>query len=259
MPFRRWLAYDSECGKALARFPKHGWLNAKYGFFLASVGRERECIPFYDRAVAALRFQPQLQWARALFLWASGRLDEADATITRAFGLWPRHYAVWHTRARLLAYTGRTDAALAQIADVGGRPIGEPDWNFDLGRQEALALRSRDASAIDATLALFEQAMSRGANHAMNACQFASAVGRLDKAFAYSAAYFFGRGATLPHAAYSSQQGIYYPNANRVAWYLFLPNGANMRADARFTGLAREIGLEDYWAKSGRPPDFRSA
>ena len=255
-PYRRWFAFDAECRKALTRFPAHGWLNARYASFLANVGRERECIAYYDRAFAALPLQPQLHWARALFLWAAGRLDEADATLNRAFGLWPRHYAVWHTRARLLSYTGRTEAALAQIADVGGRPIGEPDWNFELCRQEALSLRSQAAAEVDATLALFERAMAHGANHAINACQFASVVGRLDKAFIYVDAYFFGRGPKLASAAYSSEQAIYYAKSNRLAWQLFMPSTIKLRADPRFAFLTRTIGLEDYWMRS-TPPDYR--
>lgn len=257
-PYAHWFAYDANCRKALARFPEHGWLNAKYANFLANVGRDRACIAYHARAFAALPLQPQLHWARALFLWAAGRLDESDAVIARAFGLWPRHYAVWHTRARILSHTGRTEAALAQIADVGGRPIGEPDWNFELCRQEALALRSHAPAEVEATLALFERAMSRGSAHAINACQFASAVGRLDKAFAYAEAYFFGRGAKLATAAYSPQQGIYYPNANRVAWHLFLPSTAALRGDPRFAALVRAIGLEDYWTRSGSRPDYRN-
>ena len=40
--------------------------------------------------------------------------------------------------------------------------------------------------------------------------------------------------------------------------YLSLPLAAAMRADRRFMGLARKLGLVAYWRSSGHWPDFCS-
>ena len=62
-------------------------------------------------------------------------------------------------------------------------------------------------------------------------------LGDFDAAFTESAAYL--------------KRGTYADSG-----FLFWPNLANFRRDPRFMTLAAEVGLVDYWQKSGKWPDF---
>jgi DNA-binding winged helix-turn-helix (wHTH) protein/Tfp pilus assembly protein PilF len=257
--YRRWSAYEGECRRVLARHPGHATLNRHYGHFLDHVGRSRAALPLFDRAMAADSLSPQLHWQRIMSLWTAGRLDEADAAMDRAIGLWPRHYALWFVRIRLLNHTGRTAAASAMIDDPDTRPIGIPEWNFALGRKEARALQSRAAADVDAAVAAYREAARTGAGFAENAIVFASAAGRLDEAFTVAAAYFFDRGATIGDQRFAPEQGIQGARRQRYSAFLFTPPAAAMRADPRFEPLVREIGLDDYWRRAMLAPDYRQA
>lgn len=228
-----------------------------YASFLGEVGRQSAALPFFDRAMAAFPLSPHLQYMRAMAFWSIGRLDEADAAIDAAAEQWPLHYAVWFVRNRLLAYTGRTTKALAMIADIGSRPTGIPDWNFELCRLEAIALETHKKSDVDAGIAAHLDAAHKGIGFAENAVPFASAVGRLDDAFAVLMAYYFNRGFQMSERRYSNEQGMFASPTRRHAAFLFTPPNAALRADPRFGPLVREIGLEDYWRQSRALPDYR--
>jgi tetratricopeptide (TPR) repeat protein len=233
-------------------------LNNFYGHFLGDVGRHRAALPFFDRAMAVDPMDPHLQTMRVGALWATGRLDEADAAIEEAIDLWPRHYAVWFVHHRLLAHTGRGKLALAKIADTALRPTGIPNWNFELCAKEARALETRSKADVDAGMVAHLDAARRGVGFAEIAVSFASAVGRLDDAFAVLMAYYFNHGFRLGDLRYTSEQGRFVAQRRRNSWFLFLPPTAALRADPRFGRLMNKIGLEDYWRRSGTVPDYRA-
>ena len=176
--YQHWAEYEADCRRALAAHPDHGALNQSYGHFLDHVGRARSAIAPLDRAMADDPLSPNLQWQRIVALWSAGRLDEADAAMDRAIGLWPRHYAVWFVRVRLLAYSGRTKAALAMIEDSDNRPTGIPEWNFELSATEARALNSRAPTDVEAAIAAHRHAAGQGIGFAENAIIFAAAMGK---------------------------------------------------------------------------------
>lgn len=255
--FGRWSEFDSGFRQILARHPRNLLVNKFYGAFLGDVGRPRASLSLLNRAMAIDSNFPALQSMRAQTNWAAGRLDEADAAIDSAAELWPRHPAVWFVRNRILAYTGRGTMALAFIADTDSRPTGIPDWNFELSRLEAVALETRKTSDIDAGIEGYLDAAHKGVGFAEIAVMFAAAVGRLDDAFAVLAAYYFNRGFEMSDRRYSQEQGRFSSPRLRNTWFLFLPLTAALRADPRFDALVKEIGLEDYWRKSGIKPDYR--
>lgn len=43
----------------------------------------------------------------------------------------------------------------------------------------------------------------------------------------------------------------------RKTMMLFVPPTAPMRADPRFVGLVEDMGLSEYWRRSGAAPDYR--
>lgn len=256
--FRRWLAADLACRPLLARAPAHGLLNLAYGILMFNVGRGTEAIDHYRKAVAALALWPQAHMRLANSLWASGQLDQADVEMERAFARWPRHYSVWFSRQRMLTYTGRGPAALAMLADKATRPIAIPEWNFAMTEAETRAITTRDPADIELAARMLFDAAHRAVGFAANAIVFNAVVGRLDSAFALLDAYLLDRGFTIGPQRYSQEQGMYVSRRDRDLSILFVQETAPLRADSRFAVLSRAVGLDEYWQRSGKRPDFRS-
>ena len=260
LPFyKRWSAYERDCKRVLADHPDHWMLNVAYAHCLSHVGRSRAALPHLERANVVDPLSPQLQWMRASALFSIGRLDEADSVIDDAIKLWPRHYAIWFVRNALFNYTGRPKSSLAMIADVGSRPVGIPESNFELCFKEARALDTRAPKDIEDAMAAHMRAARQALGFAEIAVSFASSVGRVDEAFAILNAYYFNRGFTLGERRYSKEQSMFAARGQRYTWLLFAPQTAALRADKRFGPLLSEIGLEDYWREAGVPPDYRTA
>lgn len=254
-PYGNWLASETALRQVLDLEPAQFETCAILSRVLASVGRGREGLAILDRIEDQTRLQPAMQYWRAFMLWFNGRVEEADAVLDRAIGLWPRSYQVWFTRFWIYARTGRADAALAMSADASDRPPGIPDWNFELINQTARALASRAPADIETAMATNLKHAREGAGFAENAIEFAADVGRLDDAFAVADAYYFSRGFAVGAARYSVQQASYTRPKRRQTHFLFNPTFARMRADPRFAALADDLGLTAYWKASGAQPD----
>jgi DNA-binding winged helix-turn-helix (wHTH) protein/tetratricopeptide (TPR) repeat protein len=255
---RRLFVADADQRALLREVPDHIALNVARASFLMDVGRLREAIIHFEKALELDATSPQLGFTYASALSAVGRLDEADAAIDRAFERWPRHYGVWFSRYKLFIYSGRTREAMAMVADEGGRPVGIPQSNFDLCATECRALASQSARDIDAAVAAHQNAARVGVGFAQNAITFTSAVNRLDAAFELAAAYFFDRGFKMAEQRYFREQGLFTASRKRHTFFLFAPPVAAMRADQRFQAITRGTGLEDYWRDVGIMPDYRA-
>ncbi|CAN5332772.1 hypothetical protein BH09PSE4_BH09PSE4_07440 [soil metagenome] len=253
--YRHW--YDVERGlrSVLADFPAHGAANRLYGIMLAEVGRNREGLECIRRAIAADPRWPQVHVRLFMGLSFNGQLDQADAEMERTFAIWPRHFSVWFARQRILTYTGRTDAALAMLADKSNRPIGIPDWNWTMTEAETRAIGTRAKTDIDAASRLLIEGAHKAAGFAINAIIFHAVVGRIDEAFALIDAYYFDRGFSVGSNRYSEEQGMYDTHRQRLTNFLMAIDMAPLRADPRFKALTRAIGLDDYWRRSGTRPD----
>jgi hypothetical protein len=225
------------------------------GRMLQMVGRMRESIDHFSRALTIGGPSPIAMYQRVVSLWSVDRLEEADRAMEEAFALYPLHYAVWFTRAFLLAYTGRAIEALRMVDDVDHRPSDVDDSSFALTAAIARARAPRDRRLIDAAAAAYVDAAHRGSGHAENAIQFLSAVGRLDEALAVAQGYFLGRGFTVDALRFSRRQGTYTAPDQRASWFLFAPPCAQMRRDPRFATLTKAMGLTRYWHETGTRPD----
>lgn len=254
--YGNWHQFEIENRKALRRQPNHVMLNAMLAALLTQVGRNRDALEFLDRAVAIEPNAPRLQFVRSQILWDLGRLDEADAAIEQAFKTWPRHYVVWFGRYYFLAFNGRAPEALAMINDSASRPLGIPDWNFDLSRMQAEAADRRDNATIDKAMKAWLEVAPRGTGFAESATMFAGAMGRPDEAFKVLNAYYFNRGFAVGEQRFTKEQGMFTAPVARHTYFLFRGIMAPVQRDARFAPLAEEIRLADYWRRSATRPDF---
>ncbi|MFL6764903.1 MAG: winged helix-turn-helix domain-containing protein [Sphingomicrobium sp.] len=245
--FRNWYNLEVAARAALAHHPNHPGLNFALADVLVQVGRARDALPFLDKARSALPLAPPIHTYRVICLWDLGLLDEAEAALNAAFDLMPRYYGIWFTRLYFLMYNGRTGEALAMFQNVAGRPLGIPDWNYDLTGQQVHALATGDRSDIAKTIANWKDAPRLGTGFMENAAIFAAFVGDLDEAFRQLDALYFNRGVSQYY--FAKEQGV-YASKERHTYNLFRRPVAPLRHDPRFAVLTRELGLEDYWRRT---------
>ena len=200
---------------------------------------------------------PIYQFRKTFGLWCTDRLEEADRTIDRALRLWPRHPALWNTRALMFALTDRPHAALAMIDDPDGLPLGMPksavaNWRISLkalatGSPEPTSKRQWRAPSIGL----------RGVPAAaVNGICIATKLGDLNSAFTMADAYLLRRG---PHVGVLRSGPDQLPLTDQrwqMTMMLFIPATAAMRCDPRFMALCEDMGMADYWRSSRTEPDF---
>ncbi len=81
-------------------------------------------------------------------------------------------------------------------------------------------------------------------------------LGEIDRAFAVAEAYLLERGPLMASVRWRTGQVSINDQRRRKTNMLFVPVSAPMRADRRFLPLTKDVGLADYWARSGIVPDF---
>ena len=224
---------------------------------LGYVGRTAEAIAALEKAIQLGGDSPHLQYARVDLLWAVGRLEEADQVCDAAYAQNPTHSLVWDRRFRLLLYTGRAAQAVAFAQDTNSRPPGIPDEHFDLLIRCGRALMSQRPDDVRSAVAVLLKSAHTGAEPAAMAMQFASFVGDLDTAFVIADAYFFARGFETGENSFAAIERNWVLRNDRRTFILFNAPAKNMRRDPRFAGLTRDLGLDDYWARSGTLPDYK--
>jgi DNA-binding winged helix-turn-helix (wHTH) protein/Tfp pilus assembly protein PilF len=253
--YRNWLAREADYLAFLDRRPGHAGVLAALAKLQMEVGRVAEATATMTRALDREPLSPSSHWRLALMLWSGGRLAEAEGVIDRGARRWPRQNTIWFVRFWIAANTGHAREAIAMAQDRTTRPVDVPDHEFERVALAARALDTRAAADIEATMAAYRQGARETATGAEVGMLLASTLGRLDEAVAIARAYFLGEGFAVP--AERMSRGMFNPLARRNTTVLFWPPASALRADRRFAALARDIGLADYWARSGKRPDFR--
>ena len=256
LPTDDWVHARAALEPLLARYPRNFSANFMAAVFYGSTGQLELAIRCAQAALTADAAWPKLFAVIIQSDWCAGRLNEADDGMARGLSQWPRHASLWFLRHRLLTYTGRAAEALAMVDDVDTRPIGIPEWTFEMCRLESRALLTHAPADIAAAVASYRAIVPRGVGFAQNAMQFLSATGRLDEAFALLDTMFFDRGQRVGALRYSPEQGEYDPRhgPDPDTGILWTPPLAAMRADPRMLPVIRTTGLADYWRVTGSKP-----
>ncbi len=255
--YRNWLNAERRITWAMGLKGGRRRLQMSYANFLLSVGRIREAAPFAQAGAERDKLAPWGRISLTQILLAAGRLEEAEREIREALALWPRHHAVWFNLFYLLTFSGRANQALAMAADPAALPPNIPAADMELSLQGARGVQGASRAEIDKAIRGFREAARRGVGYAENAVVFLSTLGDLDGAFEVAGAMYLNQGYVMPERRWSVDQGRYNKAGERNTQLLFMPGAARFRADPRFTTLVRDIGLTDYWKRSGHPPDDR--
>jgi DNA-binding winged helix-turn-helix (wHTH) protein len=252
--FRNWRASERALDDILRGNPTHAPSHSLRAQVLGNVGRNREALAAVRAAAAGEPASAYRQFTLAQGLWATERLAEADVTVDSALRLWPRNRGLWFSRFWIYTFSGR--AAQAQLfgADVSARPVGIPVSDFDLCLVSARAMETGAPADIEAAAEVNLRAAPSGAGYTFNAISVLSSLGRLDDAFTLARNMFVGPAPTTGRPEFSTAQGNFV-SADLQTTRLFVPSTSNLRGDARFTALCRDIGLAGYWRASGRRPD----
>jgi len=246
--FGNWYAYERASRGALRRHPSHPELMIELGGMLAEVGRLHESLQLYERAMPYMPLSADVLTSRAYLLWSLGRLEEADAAIENAFNLLPLNYGVWNAKTFYLLFSGRPREAAAMIADKETRPPTMEDQDYELDLMQANAIATGDRGQMRKALQVLVHTAESGRGFVVASALLAAFVGDLDQAFRLVNALYFNRGFKLPDIYFNrSKSGM---GGERHTAYLFCRIMASVRRDPRFALLTREIGLDDYWART---------
>lgn len=248
-----WAEREQRMTRALALRPRDEQILMSLAVLMQFVGRSTEAVPLYRR----VRDQPLRPAAYSNFiraLWSAGRLPELDQAISDAASLYPTQGSLWFTRLHIAKYSGQVGTVAALGGDVQSRPSAVTDDQANRLLNVARAIQSRDKAQIDATIVDGKETGRTSAPQAEYFIRDASALGRLDEAFEFAEAYYFGRGFIIPDS--SSKGSAFWPEQRQTRW-LFEPATKPMRADPRFEPLVKKLGFDRYWRESGKPPDYR--
>ncbi len=251
--YESYADYDRRTERALARFPDHIIARRARAGFLFETGRIRESIQVGESMVDASLPSPAVT-SHAIRLWSVGRLDEADALLDTLIERWPRHFSVWASRYKFLMFSGRLKEAETMLAQA---PVGLDDIDFEIWAAQTVALQNTEASDIDTALGLFGNIAPKVMSKAQEAASFASAVNRLDAAYAYLDLYYVS-GEPIRRFRKKFPVRRLRPHVGVMTFFLFEPPMQAARADPRFGVLTERLGLQDYWRKANVKPDYMS-
>jgi len=192
---------------------------------------------------------PMIRYKLTVALWSAGRITDAEHEIDDALR-WSMHSAIWQTKIKLLAMTGRPQAALAILNDVAGRPADTTAEHLDRTRTFINAMISRTPEDRDKALAAVVQHARQDTVPVPQAFQCAM-LGDRQTALAILEGCYLGIGEWASKRPSDQSSGAAHP--------LFQPQARTLWSDARFARILDGIGLEQYWRISNSRPDYRSA
>lgn len=257
--FGRWVEAEAGIRSVVRDDPWH----AEAGLFLsdlvADVGRLQAAEAVLSNLPAELRMFPAVTGRAARLKASMGDAAGAIATMAAARG-WAQ---ARRDHLRFALALGRADVgAVASL--LAGMKADPQNRVFPPGVAPALlnlaaATLDRDATARQMALAQALEVAATRISAAMVIMRALPAFGEVDAAFAVADGLYRNRGPVrLPSTSPNGGTVLDYQRMREAA-PLFQPGTAAMRADPRFLGLAEDIGLSDYWRRSGTRPDYLGA
>lgn len=257
--FGDWSAAEQRLRAILAIDRGNETAAAALGVLLQGVGRTRDSAALSLDLSNRFPMAPRYRYRRSYALWNLGNLPAADRNIDAAMELWPRHPAIWFCRLWILAMTDRAATALAMVDDREAWPVMLSRAHAAKVRTTLVALVSRAPADIWAAVDTLLAAVMTGPSWAVYAIMILSRLRELDAAFEVAEGYLLRRGRLTGRLRHTAAQPSINDQRHRKTMMLFIPSSAPLRADPRFIGLCRDMGMVEYWQFSGYWPDFLGA
>jgi tetratricopeptide (TPR) repeat protein len=251
LPFGRWSEFEAIYRSAIQRHPGHGAAYSLLGSLMMETGRWSDAVAVLKAAKARSPSAPLLRYRLITALWSAGRITDAEQEIDLAMRSWPQHGAIWQTKIKLLALTGRSREALALANDTAAKPLDQPSTQNHSGRLlflEALATGTR----VDVEKAL----------ESIRSAARSNQLDRVNIAVQASVLGDPGLALDLLEGAYL-ERGEWRTGQSARDWVsthpLFQPHARRLWPEPRFEAILTAVGLEQYWRRAKVVPDYRRA
>lgn len=247
--FGRWAAVEPIYRDLARRYPKHPAGHYLLGSLLMDVGRWNDAVAALQTAKKHNALAPIPRYKLTVALWSAGRISEAEHEIDDALR-WSMHSAIWQTKIKLLAMTGRPQAALAILDDASARPPDTPAQQLLRWRMFIGAMASRAANDVERAVAILTSTARQISSPIPEAFQCAM-LGRADLALSILEGCYLGIGDWASKRPSDPSGSASHP--------LFQPQARSLWSHPRFGRILEGIGLEQYWRSTKSQPDFRLA
>lgn len=247
--FGRWAEMEPVYRDLAKKYPKDPGGHYLLGSLLMDVGRWNDSIKELKTAKKRNQHSPMIRYKLTVALWSAGQISEAEREIDDAMR-WSMHSAIWQTKIKLLAMTGRPQAALAILNDVAARPVDTTAGHLERTRLFVTALISGEPA--DRNKALIEIVEHARQDQVPVPQAFQCALlGDRETALDILEGCYLGIGDWASKRPADQSGGAAHP--------LFQPQARTFWPDARFDRILDGIGLERYWRLTDRQPDYRLA
>jgi tetratricopeptide (TPR) repeat protein len=248
-PYGRWSELEPAYRDAIRRHPQHAAAYSLLGTLLMEVGRWSDAVIALRSAKARSSSSPVLRYKLIVALWSAGQITAAEDEINQAMQLWPQHGAIWQTKIKLLALSGRPKQALAFATDPAARPLAEVDApNHDMRLQFLTALATRSSADVDRAIAAMARQARTVEGDRVSQALYSAALGRVDLALDMLEGVYLGIGNWAVRS---------FRTGGLTTHPLFQPHARPLWREPRFAKILTESGLERYWRSTGTMPDFR--
>lgn len=245
--FGRWEIMEPTYRDLAGRFPEHPTGHYLLGSLLMDVGRWSEAVEALRKAKARQALAPITRYKLAISLWSAGRISEAEREIDEAMR-WSIHSSIWQTKVKLLAMSGRPEAALAIVDDVSHRPMDTTDEQLQRWRAFLGAMASQAAPDIERAVTTIV-AMARKISAPIPEALQCAMLGKSGIAFSILEGCYLGTGEWRSKRPADPTSNASHP--------LFQPQAESLWGEPRFARIVERIGLERYWRVTKSLPDYR--
>ncbi len=245
--FGRWAEMEPVYRDLAKRYPKHPAGHYLLGSLLMDVGRWNDAVAALQAAKLRNALAPIPRYKLTTALWSSGRISQAEHEIDEALR-WSMHSAIWQTKIKLLAMTGRPQAAMAVLNDISARPADTSEVQVERWRLFVAGMIS-PADREKALAAMLDYAQ---ADHVPVPQAFQIAMlGDHATALDLLEGCYLGVGSWAAKRPADPAGGATHP--------MFQPQARLLWREPRFERILDGVGLEQYWRATKRQPDYRTS